>query len=155
MNATPVDHVIRRATLDDAPALSRLLDQLGFPADAITVARRLDALTRAGETVLVASRGDEAIGFVAVHITPVLHRPTSVGRITALVVAENVRGGGVGSALVEAAERHAATAGCALMEVTSNQKLAGAHDFYRRLGYSVTSYRFGKTIVPASAAPTI
>jgi PhnO protein len=80
------------------------------------------------------------------HVTPVLHRPTGVGRITALVVGEAARGHGVGRALVAEAERRLEVLGCALVEVTSNQKRTDAHDFYRRLGYEATSVRFARTL---------
>jgi ribosomal protein S18 acetylase RimI-like enzyme len=139
---------IRVARSEDAPALTGLLEELGFPAEAGVVVQRLGALSRAGETVLVGTLGDPAqvVGFVSVHMTPVLHRPTPVGRLTALVVTSQARGRGLGRALVAAAERHLAGAGCGLVEVTSNQDLAGAHAFYARLGYAITSYRFGKAL---------
>jgi predicted N-acetyltransferase YhbS len=137
---------IRTATPDDAPALSGLLDELGFPAAADVVAFRLRALDMAGETTLVITRGGGVMGFVTLHVTPVLHRPTPVGRMTALVVKHDARGQGLGRALVAAAEQRLAAAGCGLVEVTSNQALAGAHAFYERLGYAKTSHRFGKTL---------
>lgn len=143
---------IRTAKPDDAPALAGLLEELGFPAAVDVVARRLGALACAGETALVGVRGTEVLGFVTVHVTPVLHRPTPVGRLTALVVTRTARGQGLGRALVTAAEQHLALEGCALVEVTSNQQLTGAHGFYGRLGYEVTSYRFRKEL-PQSPLP--
>jgi GNAT superfamily N-acetyltransferase len=85
---------------------------------------------------------------VTVHVTPVLHRPTPVGRLTALVVTERARHGGIGRALVAAAERLLAARGCALVEVTSNRRLTDAHAFYGRLGYDTTSLRFKKDLAP-------
>ena len=140
---------IRDARPADAPALAVLLDQLGYPAPAATVAARLAAYQDAGEVALVAARGGGAIvGLATVHVTPVIHRPTPVGRLTMIVVAEGERGGGVGRALVEAAERAVAARGCALIEVTSNRKRADAHAFYERLGYEATSLRFKKSLGP-------
>lgn len=142
--------LIRAATAEDVPALAGLLDELGFPAPAGTVARRLAGLADKGETVLVAVLEIEVLGFVSVHVTPVLHRPAPVGRLTALVVAGRARRQGVGRALVAAAERHLAAAGCGLVELTSNVKLAEAHAFYDRLGYAITSHRFCKPLPAAS-----
>ena len=86
------------------------------------------------------------IGVLAWHVTPVLHRPRPVGRITMMVVAEGERRRGVGRALVEAACGELRAKGCGLIEVTSNVDLSGAHGFYRRLGFERTSYRFAKTL---------
>lgn len=137
---------IRAARLDDAPVLADLLDELGFPATAEVVTQRLETRVQAGETTLVGTSGAKVLGFVTVHVTPVLHRPAPVGRMTALVVARAARGQGLGRALVAAAERWLADAGCGLVEVTSNQTLSNAHAFYEKLGYARTSYRFGKTL---------
>jgi len=146
------DLEIRDARPADAPALAVLLDQLGYPAPAATVAARLAAYQDAGEVALVAVRGGggggAVVGLATVHVTPVLHRPTPVGRLTMLVVAEGERGGGVGRALVGAAERAVTARGCALIEVTSNRKRADAHAFYERLGYEATSLRFKKSLGP-------
>ena len=146
MNAADCSFEIRTARLEDALALAGLLEELGFPAPADVVAQRLSVLAQAGETTLVGTLSSEVLGFVTVHVTPVLHRPTPVGRMTALVVATRARGLGLGRALVASAERHLADAGCGMVEVTSNQELSEAHSFYQQLGYAMTSYRFGKTL---------
>ena len=138
--------VVRLARPSDAAALSTLLAELGFPADQTTTEQRLAALERAGETVLVAVVDDIPSGFASVHTTPVLHRPTALGRITALLVTSSMRGRGVGRALVEAAEEWSRQRGCALIEVTSNQRLTTAHAFYRHLGFEITSIRFAKLL---------
>jgi ribosomal protein S18 acetylase RimI-like enzyme len=136
---------IREAAPRDAEALAGLLGELGFPTPAKDIRARLAALSQAGEPPLVADE-DGPVGCLTWHVTPVLHRPTAVGRVTMLVVAERARGRGVGRALLEAAEERLAVAGCALVEVTSNIELGGAHEFYKRRGYRRTSYRFVKAL---------
>ena len=137
---------IRDACPADAPALAALLAELGYPVAPEVVAARLAALTAAGDRALVATEEAALLGLVTAHVTPVLHRPTPVGRVTALVVAARARGRGVGRALVTAVERLLAEQGCALVEVTSNRRRTDAHAFYERLGYTATSLRFGKPL---------
>ncbi|HEU0099359.1 MAG TPA: GNAT family N-acetyltransferase [Allosphingosinicella sp.] len=136
---------VRPARPADAEAIAALVAALGFEAGPNEVKARLAALKKARETPLVAEQG-EVIGVLAWHVTPVLHRPQPVGRITMMVVAEGERRRGAGRALVEAAYDQLRGKGCGLIEVTSNVDLSGAHGFYRRLGFERTSYRFAKPL---------
>jgi len=61
-----------------------------------------------------------------------------------LVVDERVRGGGIGAALVHAAERALTDASCGIVEVTSHVRREDAHRFYERLGYERTSVRLSR-----------
>ena len=137
---------IREARPKDAEAVAALIAALGYEVTPADIRRRLAALAKAGEPPLVAALGALA-GVLTWHVTPVLHRPRPVGRITMLVVAEGLRGNGIGAALVAEAERRLTAKGCGLIEVTSNKKRLRAHAFYERLGYERTSYRFGKTLL--------
>ena len=150
LKASDTRIMIRAARAEDVPAIAALLGELGYPASPSVIGERLDAMLALGELVLIAIRDADALGVVTVHVTPVLHRPTPVGRITALVVTKRARGEGVGRALVDVAERLLAQRGCALIEVTSNQRRADAHAFYMRLGYEVTSLRFKKDLPPTA-----
>lgn len=144
--ATPTTVTVRSAEPNDATALAGLLTELGFPASAATVATRLVSLLATDERVRVAECSGEILGLITVHVTPMLHRPTPVGRITTLVVAERAHGRGIGRALVADAERLLAERGCALVEVTSNLKRGEAHAFYEHLGYERTSARFKREL---------
>ncbi|HEX8480884.1 MAG TPA: GNAT family N-acetyltransferase [Allosphingosinicella sp.] len=139
----PPPLAVRPARPADSQAIAALVTGLGFEADAQDIAARLPLLKKAGETPLVAEQG-EVIGILAWHVTPVLHRPHPVGRITMMVVDQRERRRGVGRALVEAALERLRAKGCGLVEVTSNVDLSGAHGFYRKLGFERTSYRFAK-----------
>ena len=138
---------IRLARTSDVPEMVRLFSELGYEIPVDTLTRRFAAFNDAGEKALVAEDASSVghlLGVATLHATPVLHRAGSVGRVTALVVDVAFRGCGIGRALMEEAERWAATHGCALLEVTSNQRRVDAHKFYEQLGYERTSYRFAR-----------
>jgi len=128
---------LRPARSADAEAINELLDQLGYPQDglAATAARIQFWVDDPASAAYVAEVDGELLGVIAVHVCPFFERDGSQGRITALVVSDRVRRGGVGSRLVEAAESFAASRGCVRMEVTSSDRRVDAHAFYERLGY--------------------
>ena len=140
---------IRDATPEDADQLSPLLEALGYPTEPGTLGLRLRDLIAHDPTgrVLVAVQGPELLGFATQHGTPVLHRPTPVGRITGLAVRPGARGSGAGRMLVEAAESHCRALGWARLEVTSGPTHQAAYDFYRHLGYQDHGVRFAKPLL--------
>jgi GNAT superfamily N-acetyltransferase len=142
---------VRDAVTADAHALVPLLEALGYPTEEPTVAARIEALRAADPAgrILVAELGRRIVGFVTVHITPVLHRPTSVGRITALAVLPAARLTGAGRTLVAAAEAHCRAAEVSRIEVTSGLAHAAAYQFYAHLGYENQGVRFAKPLTQA------
>ncbi|WP_412102751.1 GNAT family N-acetyltransferase [Plantactinospora sp. KLBMP9567] len=91
---------------------------------------------RSGSAAYVADAQGDLHGVIAVHICPFFERDGAWGRIVALVVSDRVRGRGVGSRVVAAAEYFAASHGCLRMEVTSGDRRPDAHKFYQRRGYA-------------------
>ena len=137
--------IIRDAVLQDCESIAALVKELGYDRTADQIAERLTLFSQANEPPIVADDG-AVVGCLTWHVTPVLHRPRPVGRITMLVVASRARGRGIGRALVAAAEARVLERGCGLIEVTSNQRRLDAHAFYERLGYERTSYRFARQL---------
>ena len=142
----PLKPGLREARPADAPRLVELIRYLGHEIDEKAVRRNLTALRKSGETPLVATLGKAVVGMCGVGSRIVVHRPAPLGRITALVVAEEAQGHGIGRMLVDAAEEWMRARGCKLVEVTSNDRRTAAHAFYRHLGYERTSIRFFKTL---------
>src|SRR5262249_20516677 len=142
--ATPV---IRTARLTDAAELARLFTELGHPATEADIRTRWNTWQASGNVGLVVD-GDsgELVAAVTLHQTIVLHRAKPIGRISALIVDARHRAAGMGRALVDAAERMFAEAGCGMVEVTSNMRRTDAHTFYQHLGYELTSARFMKPL---------
>lgn len=137
---------VRDAKPSDAPRLVELIHQLGHGIEEKQVRRNLAALTKSGETPLVATLDKIVVGMCGVGRRVVIHRPAPLGRITALVVSKDAQGHGIGRRLVEAAEEWMRKKGCQLVEVTSNDSRAAAHAFYRHLGYERSSIRFFKKL---------
>jgi GNAT superfamily N-acetyltransferase len=137
---------IRDAKPADSARLAELIRFLGHEIDEKTVRRNLAALKKSGETPLVATIGKTVVGLCGVGRRIVVHRPAPLGRISALVVAKEAQGRGIGRLLVDAAEDWCRKAGCQSLEVTSNDRLGEAHAFYRHMGYERTSIRFVKKL---------
>ncbi|HKC81617.1 MAG TPA: GNAT family N-acetyltransferase, partial [Gemmatimonadaceae bacterium] len=113
--------MIRPAVASDAEALSELLTQLGYPSTVSDVADRLDALAAFPRAVaFVAINGyGEVVGLVTGHLFPSIHDNNPVAWLTTLVVLEDARGAGIGSALVKHVEEWATKAGARRLAVTS------------------------------------
>ena len=137
---------IRDAKPGDAPDLAKLMKLLGHDVDSKGVRKRIAALAKLKLPQLVATLDQMVVGIVGVHSMIAIHRDQPVGRITILVVAEDARGRGIGRLLTEAAEKQLKKLGCGMIEVTSNDRLAAAHAFYRHMGYERTSIRFFKKL---------
>lgn len=130
----------------DIQALPPLLAQLGYPAEATQVERRVAGILRAGARLVVARDGSRPVGVLALAFLPQIHHDDPLCRITALVVDESARGAGVGRRLVAEAERIALESGCQRIEVTSADHRAAAHAFYFALGYAEKRKRFMKLL---------
>ncbi|MGN6059630.1 MAG: GNAT family N-acetyltransferase [Sphingomicrobium sp.] len=143
---TPKAPKIREAKPSDVPRLVELIHELGHQIDEKHVRKNLKALGKTGETPLVATLDKKVVGMCGLGKRVVIHRPAPLGRITALVVAKNAQRHGIGRMLVEAAEDWMRKGGCQLVEVTSNDRRAEAHAFYRHLGYERSSIRFFKKL---------
>jgi ribosomal protein S18 acetylase RimI-like enzyme len=137
---------LRAAKPGDSKRLSALLDYLGHPISEKGVRKNLAALARRKETPLVATLDKQVVGLIGIHTMLTVHRDSPVGRIPVLVVAKEAQGQGIGKMLVKEAERLLKKAGCKIVEVTSNDRRAEAHAFYRHMGYDRTSIRFMKKL---------
>lgn len=131
---------IRMATLEDLPAIAKLVAEIDGAGSAKTIAARVTSFAREHSGFIVAEKGG-LIGCLAWILVPAPHREPA-GRIATLVVTEKERGAGVGRAIVDAAADHLRQAGCASIEAMSDIAIKSAHGFFRRTGFDETSYRF-------------
>ena len=133
---------IRLATDADAPAMASLLAHLGYPADPAELPERLRGMRAAGDDAFVAELNDTPVGLATVHARAVLHVARPVAQLTALVVPPEMRGRGVGRALVAEAERWGRERGADRLVVTTALHRAEAPLFYERLGFEHTGRRY-------------
>lgn len=146
-------------TAADIERVAALCGQLGYPSAPAEVADRFEVLrARSGHALLVAEEdrdsapsgsenGRAVVGWVHVHETLTLEAGP-FAELGGLVVDEKAYGRGAGRMLVDAAEEWAAARGYPEMRVRSNVIRAGAHQFYKHLGYDVikTQLNFRKTL---------
>lgn len=131
---------IRPMRVGDAPRLTGLLAQLGYPSELSAVTRRLAGLLNtATRRMLVAVPADDSRvdGYIGVERRLALEEDEHV-EITGLVVDSATRQSGVGRALVMAAERWAVVQGLHVVVVRSNVVRLESHPFYESIGYQRT-----------------
>ena len=139
--------VIRAPKPNDAAAIAALMGELGYPSEVRDIPARLSAL--AGDPTTIIWLGELDGKVVAVGTGKVFHainQNAPVAWLTALVVAENARGRGVGQRIVRVAEEWARAKGASKLALTSALHRKEAHEFYKRLGYEHTGVRLAKTL---------
>jgi len=137
---------IRDAQLADAPRLTELIIELGHPIEEAQVRANLELLSERSLLPLVATVDGAVVAMCGLSAMVTVHRDAPVGRISVMIVAQAHRGRGIGAMLIAEAEKRLAALGCKILEVTSNVRRERAHQFYEKLGYERTSYRFMKRL---------
>jgi len=128
--------LIRRARSSDASRLAELSGQLGYPASAAEIVKRMNKLKAARDNALFVAESREAgvVGWAHVSVTHLLEAGTRA-ELNGLIVAQGERSLGAGAKLLEAVESWALKHGCPTMSVRSNVIRERAHRFYERQGY--------------------
>jgi GNAT superfamily N-acetyltransferase len=145
--------LLRRAVVDDVPAIVGLLtdDELGAQRDGVGAAEELEPYLRAFEAVdaddahllLVAESGDRAVATLQLSFIPGLARRGALrAQIEAVRVHSDLRGSGLGRAMVAWAIDEAGRRGCALVQLTSDKQRHEAHRFYSGLGFTASHEGF-------------
>ena len=139
---------IRPAVPADSPILSELLAQLGYPASATEIPQRLQAMGGFPNAAafVATNRYGEVVGLITAQIVPSIHDSDPVAWLTTLVVLEDARGAGIGSALVRHVEAWAVEKGATRLSVTSGIQRQMTHEFYEKRDYERTGLRFSKRL---------
>jgi GNAT superfamily N-acetyltransferase len=149
LTADGATYELRRATSADVGAIVGLIaaDQIGATRDGGDLApyERAFAAIDAdpAQLLVVAADGDAVVGTLQLTFIPGLARRGALrAQIEAVRVRADLRGRGLGHALIAWAIEEARRRGCALVQLTSDKRRAEAHRFYGRLGFAATHEGF-------------
>lgn len=143
---------LRPAELADLPGILRLLadDQLGSsredtsdlaPYEKAFAAIDADPahLLLVGELVSAEASGTRLVATFQLSFLPGLSRRGSWrSQLEAVRVSADLRGYGVGAAMVEWAIDESRRRGCSLVQLTTDKSRTAAHRFYERLGFAAS-----------------
>jgi GNAT superfamily N-acetyltransferase len=150
LTADGATYPVRRATSADVRAIVDLIaaDQIGATRDGGDPApyeRAFAAIDAdpAQLLVVVTDAADAVVGTLQLTFIPGLARRGGVrAQIEAVRVREDLRGRGLGGALIAWAIDEARRRGCALVQLTSDKRREEAHRLYGRLGFDATHEGF-------------
>lgn len=154
---------VRRAVRADVPAIVGLIaaDQIGAARDG---GADLEPYERAFATidgdpaqllVVVTEPGGEVVATLQLTVIPGLARRGSLrGQIEAVRVRADLRGRGLGQALLTWAIDEARRRGCTLIQLTSDKRRADALRFYDRLGFTASHEGLKLRVDRADRPPT-
>lgn len=144
---------IRPVVETDYEALVRLFADLGYPTTLEAVERRISLFKEKTDYLTAVAEADGAVvGLIGACLGNYLEHDGRWGQVTALVVAGDRRGRGIGGSLLGHAElwllRNSAIA-CIIHSHISREK---AHRFYEAKGYRITGVRLVKSFDPGKQA---
>jgi ribosomal protein S18 acetylase RimI-like enzyme len=128
---------IRNATPDDARAIASLIGELAQSigeASPVSDAYARIYLAAAGSGILLAEDSDDVAGLLSYSIRPNLYHAGPSGLIEELVVRADMRGRGIGKALLAEALRLFELMGCAEASVSTMRDNEAAQRLYRSMG---------------------
>lgn len=141
--------IVRDFALRDLDAVVELMRDLGYPTSNAQMRKRMEAISSdPAYATLVAELDGEAAGMAGLRLLYSYEYDDPVVQISALVTKSTHRGKGVGKALIHHAEIWARDRGAAALVLTSGNRpeRETAHQFYQRMGFAVTGYRFSKKL---------
>ena len=144
--------VIRPAKVSDLPEIVRLLAEDDIVGDR---EKPTDPLSQcyhnafasieadANNELIVAELDGRVIGTIQITYIPyIIFQGNKRALFEALIVSEDMRGNGIGTALMEWCIDRARQRGCRIVELASNKKRKRAHVFYKRLGFEMSHEGF-------------
>jgi GNAT superfamily N-acetyltransferase len=134
-----MDIEVRKATMADIQAITKLSIQLGYPSqtDEITATNLEWIFGSENDDAFVADFKGWVIGWMQVtYVVRLESKPFC--ELVGLVVEERARGGGVGKLLVARAMEWARERGTETLRLRTNVNRKEAHKFYEKIGFTLT-----------------
>ncbi|MEV4686943.1 GNAT family N-acetyltransferase [Microbacterium sp. LWH3-1.2] len=130
---------VRRATVDDADVVARLLHDFNTEFDTDTpgpfvLAERLRRLLADGQTLALLG-GEPASGVALLTLRPNVWYPGPVALLDEMYVVPDARGGGIGGAIVDRLIADCRRDGVSAIEINVDQADVDAQRFYERHGF--------------------
>jgi GNAT superfamily N-acetyltransferase len=150
ISAGATAYQVRRAERADIAAIVELIaaDQIGATRDGGELAPYERAFAAIDDdpaqlVVVVTDDAHDVVGTLQLTVIPGLaRRGATRAQIEAVRVREDLRGHGLGHALMQWAIGEARRRGCALVQLTSDKRRDEAHRFYGRLGFTASHEGF-------------
>lgn len=145
---------IRFAQKKDREAVLNLLDELindvscksGKPAYTFGREKQealyVQVIKRDDIKIFLAEENGKIIGMVNLFINPIMRRGCYMGHIEDFVVAESVRGKGIGTKLMTEVKKYCKENDINVIKLTSSMPLTDAHRFYEKNGGKFTEKMF-------------
>ena len=134
---------LRRATAADVPALVRLMadDSISAARESPDLAPYEEAFARIdadpGQLLVVGEDGGEPACTLQLTVIPGLSRGGALrGQVEAVRVRSDLRGRGIGEAMLRWAVEELRSRGCAVAQLTTDKRRLDAQRFYARLGWA-------------------
>ena len=145
------DISVRRPERADAAALAELMTQLGYPTRTSEMEMRMETIgaDKNYATFVAVSEG-KVCGMIGT-VTRYSYEHNNPGaKILALVVSDQMRGRGVGHALIAAAENDLVQRNVRRVAVNTHFRRTEAHEFYEKIGYTKNGFRLVKELPVAA-----
>jgi GNAT superfamily N-acetyltransferase len=142
-----VDVTVRAVESADMEALADLITQLGYETRASEMEMRMEAiLANKNYATFVAVSKGKVCGMIGTFTRYTYEHNSPSAMILALVVSKEVRGRGVGQALIAAAEKDLARRNIRRVAVNARFERKQAHEFYEKVGYTKNGFRLVKEL---------
>lgn len=132
-----MDLQIRKCEITDAKAIYELnLKEMGYNYPVDRTEEKLERLLKSDkDKILVALVNNTVVGYVHANDYDVIYAP-HMKNIMGIAVSGCCKKKGIGRALLSAVENWAQESGARGVRLVSSASRTGAHEFYRRCGYT-------------------